>query len=180
MNKKPHITHTAEITRSRLFSIEAVQLQFSNGVQREYERINAPGAGAVMIVPITDDNQVIMIREYAVGTDRYELLFPKGVMHDGESIEDAANREIMEEIGLGARQLQRLRPMTIAPGYLSFTTHLVLARDLYEQPLPGDEPEPLETLYWSLDRLNELVQHPELSEARTLAALYMVRDQLEL
>ncbi len=179
MNKKPRITRTETVARSRLFSIEQVGLAFANGEQREYERIHAPGAGAVMIIPVTDDKHVIMVREYAVGTDRYELVFPKGLMHAGESVENAANREIMEEIGLGARRLQTLNSMTIAPGYLSFTTHLVLARDLYDQSLPGDEPEPLETLQWRLDDLPRLLQHPELTEARSIAALYLARDYLE-
>ena len=179
MNKKPRITHSETISRSRLFHIEKVGLQFGNGEQREYERIIAPGPGAVMIIPLLETGRVMMIREYAVGTDRYELVFPKGVMHEGESVLQAANREIMEEIGLGARNLSHLRSMTIAPGYLSFTTHVVLAEDLYNQQLPGDEPEPLETLECDLGRLDELLQHPELSEARSIAALYMVRDHLE-
>jgi ADP-ribose diphosphatase len=179
MNKKPRITRTETVARSRLFAIEQVGLAFANGEQREYERINAHGAGAVMIIPVTDDNRVIMVREYAVGTDRYELMLPKGVIHADESIEDAANREIMEEIGFGAQRLQTLNSMTLAPGYLNFTTHLVLARGLYEQSLPGDEPEPLDTLPWKLNDLSRLLQHPELTEARSIAALYLVRDYLE-
>lgn len=179
MNKKPAITHTETISRSRLFRIEKVGLDFENGEQREYERIYAPGPGAVMIIPLLDDTKVIMVREYAVGTDRYELLFPKGMMHEDESILAAANREIMEEIGLGARRLSHLRSMTIAPGYLSFTTHMVLAEKLYQQWLEGDEPERLETVTWDLGNLDALLQHPELSEARSIAALYLVRDHLE-
>lgn len=179
MNKKPRITHTATITSSRLFSLEKVGLRFSNGAEREYERIIAPGSGAVMIIPLIDDSRIIMIREYSVGTDRFELVFPKGVIHQGESILAAANREIMEEIGMGARQLEHIRSMTIAPGYLSFTTHMVLARDLYAQWLQGDEPERLETLEWDLNELTALLQHPELTEARSIAALYMARDYLQ-
>ena len=146
MNKKPAITHTETISRSRLFRIEKVGLKFENGEQREYERIFAPGHGAVMIIPLLDGEKVIMVREYAVGTDRYELVFPKGIMHEGD---------------------------------LSFTTHMGLAEDLYAQRLEGDEPERLETVEWDLGKLDALLQHPELSEARSIAALYMVRNHLE-
>ena len=58
--------------------------------------------------------------------------------------EQAANRELMEEAGYGARDIRSLRSITLAPGYMSHQTHLVLARDLYPQRLPGDEPEALE------------------------------------
>ena len=91
---------------------------------------------------------------------------------------DAANREIMEEIGYGAGNLQHLTSFTIAPGYLSHETHVVLAEDLYQEQREGDEPETIEVIPWQLDRLNELLQHEECTEARSIAALFMVREHL--
>lgn len=179
MNKKPRVTHTTTVASSRLFSIEQVGLEFSNGEQREYERIHAPGRGAVMVVPVNAAREVILIREYAVGTDRYELLLPKGVIDGDESILQAANREMMEEIGYAAERLEHIDSVTIAPGYLGFTTHIVVATGLYEQRLPGDEPEPLDTLRWSLDDLPALLGHRELTEARSIAALFMTREHLQ-
>jgi ADP-ribose diphosphatase len=179
MNKKPRITDTRIIANSRLFTIQQVGLEFSNGEQRHYERIQAPGTGAVMVVPVTGEGDVILIREYAVGTDRYELLLPKGVIDEGESIVDAANREMMEEVGCGARRLDHINSVSIAPGYLSFTTHIVIATELYERRLPGDEPEQLATYHWPLAGLSELLAHEELTEARSIAALYLARDYLE-
>ena len=178
MNKKPSITKSTTIAKSRLFSIEKVNLLFSNGEQHEYERIIAPGNGAVMIIPVINETTVIMIREYSVGTDRYELAFPKGLISAGESIEDAANREIMEEIGFASKKLSHIDSMTIAPGYLSFTTHIVLAEDLYDKQLDGDEPEQLETVECDLTKFDQIIKHPELTEARSKAALYIVRDIL--
>jgi ADP-ribose diphosphatase len=109
-----------------------------------------------MVVPMLDDNTVLLIREYAAGVERYELMLPKGRIEDGESIVAAANREIMEEIGYGARRLTHLKSVTLAPGYFSHATHLVLAQDLYPERLEGDEPEAIEVVPWSLDRLTEL------------------------
>jgi ADP-ribose diphosphatase len=54
----------------------------------------------------------------------------------------------------------------------------VLARDLYAQSLPGDEPEPLRVDRVDLGELSALVEHPQFSEGRALAALYLVRDLL--
>ena len=179
MNKKPRITDTRIIANSRLFTIQQVGLEFSNGEQRQYERIQAPGTGAVMVVPVTAEGEVILIREYAVGTDRYELLLPKGVIDEGESIVEAANREMMEEVGCGAQRLEHINSVSIAPGYLSFTTHIVIATELYDKRLPGDEPERLATCHWPLAGLSELLAHEELTEARSIAALYLARDYLE-
>ena len=56
---------------------------------------------------------------------------------------------------------------------------VVLARDLYPEQLEGDEPEPMEVVEWSFDRLQALNDRPDFSEARTLAALYLVREKLQ-
>jgi len=71
-----------------------------------------------------------------------------------------------------------VQSVTLAPGYLRHTTHIVLARDLYPDPLPGDEPEPIEVVPWALDRADELLGREDFTEARSIAALYRVRDLL--
>jgi len=66
----------------------------------------------------------------------------------------------------------------VAPGYLFHTTHIVLARDLYPRRLEGDEPEPIEVVPWKISQLDRLLQRDDFTEARSIAALYMVRDKL--
>lgn len=178
MQNKPKILSRKIHSQSKLFTIEQVDLEFSNGQQHQFERLVTPGAGAVMIIPVIDNEHVIMIREYAVGTDRYELVFPKGKIDPGESILQAANRECMEEIGYRANKLTPLGEMTIAPGYISFLTHIVLAENLQPEKLQGDEPEELQQLICNVNNINTLIASENLSEARSIAALYQVRDIL--
>lgn len=85
-----------------------MDLEFSNGVRRVYERMRPTNREAVMIVPIVDDH-LILIREYAVGTESYELGFSKGLIDPGESVYEAANRELKEEVGFGANDLTFLK-----------------------------------------------------------------------
>ncbi len=179
MPNKPEILQTKTIAKSRLFHIEQLDLRFSNGTEVQYERLCGSSNGAVLIVPMLDDDTVLLIREYAAGVDRYELSLPKGRIEDNEEILPAGNREIMEEIGYGSNKLQHLASLTVAPGYLSATTHVVLAQDLYPKRLEGDEPEELEVVKWKLSELSSLLMHPECTEARTIAALFMTRELLE-
>ncbi len=179
MNNKPKILKRKIHSQSRLFTIEQVDLEFSNGQLHQYERIIAPGAGAVLIIPVLDDEHVIMIREYSVGTERYELVFPKGKIDDGEDILQAANRECMEEIGYRANKLTPLGKMTIAPGYLGFITHVILAEKLQPEKRQGDEPEELQQVICNINNIDELIKNETLSEARSIAALYQVRDILD-
>ena len=178
MRQKPEIIGSATIAQTRLFRIERVGLRFSNGVAVEYERLTGSPDGAVLVVPLRDADTVLLIREYAAGMQRYELAFPKGRIEQGEAPTDAANREIKEEIGYGAHDLRLLRSMTLAPGYVQHTTHVVLARDLYAQREQGDEPEEIEVVPWSITRMEELLAHPEFTEARSIAALFITRELL--
>jgi ADP-ribose diphosphatase len=179
MPRKPRILDTTLVAESRLFRVEQLDLEFSNGTQVKYERLRSSGFGAVLIVPMPDPDTVLLIREYAAGTERYELGFPKGRVEADEDLLEAANREIMEETGYGARRLTLLTALTLAPGYLGHRTHIVLAEDLYERRLPGDEPEEIEVVPWRLDDMANLLAREDFTEARSIAALYLVRDRLE-
>jgi len=171
MPTKPTILKRRQVAKTRIFCVEELSLEFSNGEKRIYERLLAGGNGAVMIVPVTDKNEFVLIREYSAGTDDYQLAFPKGLMEAGETPSDAANREIKEEIGLGARKLTNLKKTTLAPGYLTHQMHTLLAEDLYPEKHQGDEPEPLEVVYWPTDQIDELLNQQDFTEARSIAAL---------
>ncbi len=157
---------------------ETLDLEFSNGERRHYERLKSRGHGAVMIAAIPEPGVILLIREYAAGMHRYELGLPKGRMDAGETILEAANRELKEETGFGARTLTHLRSITLAPTYMTHEIQLVLAEDLYPERLPGDEPEELEVVPWPLDRLGELVLLEDCSEGRSLAGMFIVREIL--
>lgn len=168
-----------QLRESQLFRIEQLDLRFSNGAERRYERVLGSTVGAVLIVALRDDGKVLLIREYACGTHSYEVGLPKGRLEPGETVLDGANRELREETGFAARSLQELTSLTLAPGYMVHRTHVVLARNLYPSPLPGDEPEPIEVIPWAMDDLLALAMRDDCSEGRSLAALYLVRDYLQ-
>lgn len=176
---KPEILHTEVVARSRLFQIEQVHLKFSNGVERQYERMKGGSRGAVMIVPI-HQGKMLLAREYAAGTDNYELGFPKGLIDPGETAIEAANRELQEEIGFGANKLTLLKELSLAPGYFSSKMQIFLAEDLYESRLEGDEPEPIDVVPWSLADWEALLDDVDFSESRSVSALFLAQKYLYL
>ena len=177
--KLPNITGRRIIANSKLFTVEQLDLEFSNGEKRIYERLLAGKNGAVLVVPILDDDTFLLIREYAAGFERYELGFPKGLVEDGETAEKASNRELQEETGYGAGSLKKIRTISLAPGYLSHQMDLVLAQDLYPSRLQGDEPEKIEIVPWKFSEIDQLLIREDFTEARSIAALYLVKELLE-
>ncbi|CAM2874278.1 ADP compounds hydrolase NudE [Vibrio rarus] len=174
-NKKPQILRKTEVAQSRLFCIEALDLEFSNGERRTYERMRPSGRDAVMIVPVTADGDLLLIREYAAGTENYELGFPKGLIDAGETPLIAANRELKEEIGFGAKQLIPLKEVILAPSYFSSKMTLFVAQELYPETLLGDEPEPLTLVRWPLAQADDLLTHMDFCEARCISALMLAQ-----
>ncbi|WMP19015.1 ADP compounds hydrolase NudE [Thiothrix lacustris] len=179
MQKPPKIHTIQPVVSSRLFHVEELHLEFSNGERRIYERLASRGHGAVLIVPMLDDDTMLLIREYSAGTGRYELGFPKGKVERGEDILEAAKREIMEEVGYGAHELHLLRRVSLSPGYMQHHTHLIIARNLYPHRVDGDEPEPLEVVPWKIADAAELLAQDDFTEGRSLLALYLAQDWLK-
>lgn len=178
MKKLPIIHARREHDAGKRFKVEKLELEFSNGEKRSYERLLTHGLGAVIVVAMRDDKTVLLVNEYAVGLHHYELGLVKGRLEPGETILEGAERELKEEIGFGARDMIELTALSLAPGYMTHITHVVLARDLYPEKLPGDEPEELEVVPWPLCDLHLLVQRPDCTEGRSIAALYIARDYL--
>lgn len=177
MKSKPEILSISTIAKTRIFEVQSVDLRFSNGEQRTYERLTPQRRSSVMILPIYND-QLVFVKEYAVGPERYELTFPKGIVDEGEEPIESANRELQEEIGFAARHIEPLRSLYSGPSHMYGLMHVFVAQDLYPSVLEGDEPEPLEIIYVPLAEIDQLLADPNFAESRNLAALYLLKDYL--
>lgn len=175
---KPACLSEKIIAQSRLFEVRELELMFSNGEKRTYERMCSRSPGAVLVVPMLDAKTVLLIKEYSAGLDRYELSLPKGLMDEGEDMFQSANRELMEETGYSAGKLQFIKTISLAPGYMTHITHLLFAEDLSPKKLQGDEPEPIAVVPWNINHLDELFARDDCTEGRTIAALLMAKQRL--
>lgn len=121
------------IAKTRIFTIEEKVMAFSNGVEQPFEIIRGRASGAVMIVPLLDENTLLLIREYAAASDAYFLGFPKGAIDAEEDSLVAANRELMEEAGYGAHVLVHMAKWSLSPAYFHASMDIVLAKSLYPE-----------------------------------------------
>ena len=168
----PTIKNKSIITKTKLFKVEKLDIEFENKVHREYEVIAGNGRGAVMILPIMDDH-VFFIKEYSAAIDDYCLTFPKGKIDEGELILDAANRELQEEIGFKSTMLKHIYTLDLAPGYIDHKTYIILAEGLSPSKLPGDEPEELIIEKCAKQNLSSFLNENKNIDSRALAALYI-------
>ena len=162
------------LAKTRLFTLEEKVMRFSNGVEQPFETIAGKSSGAVMIIPMLDEATFLVIREYAAASSNYFLGFPKGAMDANEDRLEAANRELMEEAGYGAKTLTPLATWSLSPAYFHASMEIVLAEDLYPKKMEGDEPEPIEVIPWKISEIDALLAHPEFHESRSVAAVLLL------
>lgn len=175
----PEVTRRKRFKASRIFTVEEMDLKFSNGTKATYEKI-VGGRGAVMAVPF-DGQYFYLSVEYAGGLESYQLGLVKGKVDSGETPEKAVVRELSEEISLGARKVTPLKlGMTVAPGMLELTMYVYLCEELYPCKQEGDEPEPIEIVKVTVQELKELLfsEDSPLKEARSIAALTLAMHKI--
>ncbi len=175
----PNIDKITTLAKSRMFTIEQLDLEFSNGEKRCFERLKSGPRRSVLIAAIDNKNNILLVKEYAAGTERYELCLPKGLVENDETIFHGANRELQEEVGFIAEDIVEITDLTIAPNYMSHKSCLVLATGLSPSKLIGDEPEPLELVYCSLGKINDLILSGQVTEARSIAGIYIIKNYLD-
>ncbi|XXQ67382.1 ADP compounds hydrolase NudE [Neisseriaceae bacterium B1] len=176
--QKPEILDVRVAAQTAVFQVQALDLRFSNGQERTYERLTPARRPAVMVLPF-DGDDLLMIREYSAGTERYELTCVKGLIDAGETPEIAANRELQEEIGFQAASIEFMRVLYTSPGHMYSPMHVFLARDLSVSVLEGDEPEPLELVRVPVSQITDLIDNPEFGDARVLAALMLWQKSVQ-
>jgi ADP-ribose pyrophosphatase len=103
------------VFRGRVFSVEVDRRRFPNGQEHEVQIVRH--SPSVVILPMRDDGQVILIRQYRASVDKELWEVPAGRVDSGETPEDAVVRECEEEIRLVPRKLERIRGLYPAPGF---------------------------------------------------------------
>ncbi len=158
------------------FRLRLDHLRTPDGRDVVYEIIDHPGA--VTIIPVDDERKILFIRQYRPATGEVMLELPAGTLKPGEDPAVCAAREVREETGMAARQMDKLGELWLAPGYSTEYLHFYLATGLYESPLEQDEDEFIEVLRVSYDDALEMVARGELKDGKSLAGLLMLRNVL--
>jgi ADP-ribose diphosphatase len=126
---------------------------------------------AVLIVAVDEDDRLLLVEEPSPAFGVNQLGLPGGAIDEGEDALEAAQRELREETGFGARSLEtagKLRPWS---KYLQMTSHLVVAAALYPSPLTPDEPYPIILRRKTRDEVKALITTGEICDAQVIAAL---------
>jgi len=176
VNKKdpPGCVSSARVYTGKIVSLDVDTVRFPDGSTGELEMIRHPGASAVVPFlsdPQGDDPQVLMIRQYRYAADGYLYEIPAGRLDPGENPRDCAARELKEETGCTAEQLDHLLTMYTTPGFTDEKIHLFMATGLTVGETKHEADEFLDLHPMLLSRALEMVQAGEIQDGKTALGL---------
>jgi ADP-ribose pyrophosphatase len=149
---------------------------FPDGRQAEFDLLVHPGA--VTIVPVDEDGNVWFINQYRHSAGGMLLELPAGTLGEGEQPEDCAQREVREETGMSAANIERIGEFYTSPGYSTEYMYIFLATGLTPDPLPKDADEYIEVVKYPLEQAYVMALGGEIHDGKTIAALALARSAL--
>jgi ADP-ribose pyrophosphatase len=134
--------------------------------------------GGSVIAAVTDDNKIIMVKQFRKPMESPILEVPAGKLDGDEDPADAALRELSEETGYTAGKLEKLTEFYPSVGYTTEVLHIYLATDLKPGACHPDENEVLEVMEMDLEEVYRMVMDGKIHDGKTIAAVMMARDKL--
>jgi ADP-ribose pyrophosphatase len=163
---------------NRYFSLRSDRLRLPDGgIKDPYFVLERPDAA--IIVPITERNEVVLVRQYRPPLEMMELGLPAGLVEEGERPEEAARRELAEETGYTGGEWDPLGSLASSPSLKDNWAYLFLARGVEETAAPDpDEHELVEVVKVPLEDLRGLVHSGKIVSSSGVAAVMLALERL--
>jgi ADP-ribose pyrophosphatase len=173
---KPIVPHQIrKVFDGRVFTVQVESMTLPGGHRMDADIIRHPGS--VVLIPVTEDGEVILVRQYRPAIARWVWELPAGTLKDGEDPARAAARECQEEIGLIPTNLERLGSLFPTPGYCDEEMNFYRATGLRapredDEAAHADEDEDLEPRPFQVAALRSMIADGEVIDMKTVAAMY--------
>jgi len=153
------------------------EFQGLNGEFGVYHYVHT--AGSSMVIPVTVNKNILMVKQYRYLNDRESIEFPCGGMEEGISYPENALKELREETGFSAKSLLQIGEFAPYTGAADEISKVFLAKDLFHAPLPKDTTEEFEMLEKTPKEIEEMINKNIIWDGLTLAAWSLARRYLQ-
>jgi ADP-ribose pyrophosphatase len=163
----------------KLFKVVREKVRLANGNERPREIVVHPGA--VALVAVDGDGRILMVRQYRRAADRVLLEIPAGTREPNEDAKACALRELQEETGYKAANIERLAGFYSAPGFCTEWLECFLLTDLSESPGQADDDENIELERLTAGEAVAAIQRGDVCDAKSICGILLwtqtVRDR---
>jgi ADP-ribose pyrophosphatase len=166
---------TRRVYEGKVLALDVDEVEEPGGVRARREVVRH--RGSVAALPVLDDGRIVLVRQYrhAVAQQVWEL--PAGRLDPGETPEAGARRELEEEVGLRAGDVEKLVAFFTTPGFCDEVIHVFRATRLVEVPARPEHDERLEVRQLPLQEARAMIARGEIREAKTLVALLLEAER---
>jgi ADP-ribose pyrophosphatase len=162
----PIVTGTQDIYEGRVIKLRVDDIEVKEGLNVRREVVEHPGA--VVILPIDNDGNILWERQYRYAAAQYLMELPAGTLEKGEDPEECAKRELIEETGFAGAEWSLLGRYYSAPGFCTEYMHCFLATNLTPDFAEGDEDEDIEIVPLSIEESLAMIDRGEVEDAMHL------------
>ncbi|WP_425448689.1 NUDIX hydrolase [Dethiothermospora halolimnae] len=135
--------------------------------------------GAVAIIPITEEGEIILVKQFRKAIEDESLEIPAGSLEKGEDPTRCAIRELKEETGVTASEVKFLLEFYTSPGYSNEKMHLFLARKLKKGVAEPENDEYIDIVKMKLEDLMEKINNGEIADSKTIIGLLKLKEILK-
>lgn len=165
------------VYEGRIFDVTVDRVRLPHGREATLEIVRHEGS--VVLIPMTADGKLLLVRQYRHAVERFLWELPAGSLESGEDPEAAAVRECHEELGLIPGRIERLQTLYPTPGFCTEAMTFFQVSDL-RTPGPGDveahqdEDESIEVRAHSVDEIAALIVSGEIADLKTVAGIWLL------
>jgi ADP-ribose pyrophosphatase len=159
------------VYEGKVLSLDVDEVEEPGGVRATREVVRH--RGSVAALPVHQDGRLVLVRQYRYAVDALVWELPAGRLDPGESAEEAARREMEEEVGLSPRRLEPLAVFYTTPGFCDEVMHLFRATDLTAVPARPEADERIEARAFTRGEVQEMIRRGDVREGKTLVALLL-------
>jgi len=169
LNSSGVLVDSRRVYDGRVVSLRVDRIRLSGGAV--FEREVVEHHGAVAMLPLLDDGRLLLIKQYRHPVGENLLEIPAGTLHEGETPEECARRELIEETGYEPQVIEELFSCFMAPGYSSEKIHIFLASKLRKVGHRPEVDEQIELEPVTLEKAGAMLKSGEMKDAKTIAGV---------
>lgn len=161
------------VFEGNLLNVFADKVELPNGKVASREYIKHPGA--VAVVPITQEGNIVLVRQYRYPIGNVLLEVPAGKLDKGEEPDICALRELEEETGYVAKSIKKIASIYTTPGFTDEVIHLYIAENLTLSNPHPDEDEFLDVEIYSKEEIKTMIADGRINDAKSMLALLLAK-----
>ena len=166
---KAEILKSEMVYQGRVFGVRRDEVREPSGVVATREVITHPGS--VVVLPVLKDDKIVMIQQYRHATRQYLWELVAGRIDEGETVQEAAARELREETGYRAKRFTEFLDVFPTPGFLEERMHILLAEGLTAGKAEPEPDEKIISRAYGVAELKRMMRTGKLRDGKSVAGI---------